>query len=81
MQPLRDNIIVTRIAHERKTDSGLILQSNAGEPDRAKVVAIGPKVDEVSVGDLLLINWNKAYKIEDEQFIIPITEVILVYGD
>ena len=81
MKPLRDNIIIKKIANERKTESGLILQSNAGEPDKAEVVAIGPKVDEVSVGDLLLINWNKAYKIEDEQFILPITEVILVYGD
>ena len=81
MKPLRDNIIVKRIAHERKTSSGLILQSNAGEPDRAEVVSIGPKVDEVSIGDLLLINWNKAIKIQDEEYIIPITDVILVYGD
>ena len=81
MQPLRDNIIVKRVAHERKTESGLILQSNAGEPDRAEVVAIGPKVDEVSVGDLLLVNWNKAVKVEGEQYILPITEVVLVYGD
>ena len=80
MQPTRDNIIVNRIKAERKTESGLILQSNAGEPDKAQVVAIGPKVDEVSVGDLLLVNWNKAVKFEDEQYILPITEVVLVYG-
>ena len=81
MKPLRDNIIVKRVAHERKTESGLILQSNAGEPDKAQVVAIGPKVDEVSVGDLLLVNWNKAVKFESEQYILPVTEVVLVYGD
>ena len=80
MKPLRDNIIVKRVAHERKTDSGLILQSNAGEPDKAEVVAVGPKVDEVSIGDSLLVNWNKAVKFEDEQYILPITEVVLVYG-
>jgi len=81
MKPLRDNIIVKRVAHERKTSSGLILQSNAGEPDKAEVVSVGPKVDEVSIGDLLLINWNKAVKIQDEEYIIPITDVILVYGE
>lgn len=80
MKPLRDNIIIKKIANERKTESGLILQSNAGEPDKAEVVAIGPKVDEVSIGDLLLVNWNKAVKFEDEQYILPITEVVLVYG-
>ena len=66
MQPTRDNIIVNRIKAERKTESGLILQSNAGEPDRAEVIFIGPKVDEVSVGDKVLLNWNKAVKVEDE---------------
>ena len=81
MKPLRDNIIVKRVAHERKTESGLILQSNAGEPDKAEVISIGPKVDEVSIGDLLLINWNKAVKVQDEEYIIPITDVILVYGE
>jgi co-chaperonin GroES (HSP10) len=81
MKPLRDNIIVKRVAHERKTSSGLILQSNVGEPDKAEVIAIGPKVDEVSIGDLLLVNWNKAVKVQDEEYIIPITEVVLVYGE
>ena len=81
MKPLRDNIIVKRVAHERKTESGLILQSNAGEPDKAEVLSVGPKVDEVSIGDLLLINWNKAVKVQDEEYIIPITDVILVYGE
>ena len=81
MKPLRDNIIVKRVAHERKTESGLILQSNAGEPDKAEVVSVGPKVDEVSIGDLLLVNWNKAVKVQDEEYIIPITDVILVYGE
>ena len=81
MKPLRDNIIVKRVAHERKTDSGLILQSNVGEPDKAEVVAIGPKVDEVAIGDLLLVNWNKAVKFDGEQYILPVTEVVLVYGE
>ena len=80
MTPLRDNIIVERIAAEKQTASGIILKRTE-EPDRAKVIAIGPKVDEVQIDDELLVNWNKAVKVEDEQFILPVTEVVLVYGE
>jgi co-chaperonin GroES (HSP10) len=78
MKPLRDNIIVTRIAAEKQTASGIILKRTE-EPDRAKVVALGPKVDEVSIGDELLLNWNRAVKLEDESYVVPINEVIFIY--
>jgi co-chaperonin GroES (HSP10) len=78
MIPLRDNIIVNRIAAEKQTASGIILK-RTDEPDRAKVVAIGPKVDEVQIDDELLVNWNKAVKVEGENYVVPITEVIFIY--
>jgi co-chaperonin GroES (HSP10) len=78
MKPLRDNIIVERIAAEKQTASGIILKRTE-EPDRAKVIALGPKVDEVSIGDELLVNWNKAVKVENENYVIPITEVVFIY--
>jgi co-chaperonin GroES (HSP10) len=78
MKPLRDNIIVTRIAGETETSSGIILKSSQG-PDKAKVVALGPLVDEVQIGDELLLNWNKASKVEEETYVVPITEVIFIY--
>ena len=64
MQPTRDNIIVNRIKAERKTESGLILQSNAGEPDRAEIVSIGPEVEEVTTGFI----WLKDKKVDKEVF-------------
>ena len=79
MTPLRDNIIVERIAAEKQTASGIILKRTE-EPDRAKVIAIGPKVDEVQIDDELLVNWNKAVKVEGENYVLPITEVIFIYG-
>jgi len=78
MQPLRDNIIVTRIAGEKTTSSGLILKTSEG-PDRARIEAVGPKVDEVSIGDEVLLNWNAAVKVEDETYVVPIDEVIFIY--
>ena len=79
MQPTKNNIIVNRIESEKITDSGLILQSNMGEPDKAQIISLGPKVDEVQVGDTVLINWNKAVKIEGDTYVVSIDEVVFVY--
>jgi co-chaperonin GroES (HSP10) len=78
MKPTRDNIIVIRIAAEKSTYSGIILKSTV-EPDKAEVIAIGDKVEEVNVGDSVMLNWNKATKIENETYVVPITEVIWIY--
>ena len=78
MQPTRDNIIVERVKREAATASGIILKST-DEPDQAEVIAIGHKVDEVKIGDTVLLNWNKATKIENETYVVPITEVVWIY--
>ena len=78
MQPTRDNIIVERFKTEPATSSGIILKSS-DEPDRAKVISIGHKVNEVNVNDVVLINWNMATKIQNETYVVPIKEVIWIY--
>ena len=78
MTPLKNNIIVSRVAAEKQTSSGIILKTAEG-PDRAKVIALGPKVDEVEIGDELLLNWNGAVKIANERYVIKIEHVVLIY--
>jgi co-chaperonin GroES (HSP10) len=83
IKPLKDKILVSRIAGEKQTEFGIILKSSEG-PDKALVESIGPKVDEVSVGDEVLINWNGAVKVsgkelDKEFYVIAIEHVILVY--
>ena len=78
IRPLGNKIAVERIAADKTTNSGIILQSTQ-EPDKASVTALGPEVNEVAIGDKVLINWNKATKVEGEKYIVPITEVIFVY--
>lgn len=79
MRPLHDKIIVERIASTKTTSSGIILRSSE-EPDRAKVIAIGPDVDEVAVGDIVLLNWNGAIK-SGEHYVLKIEHVVLIYGE
>ena len=67
---------VERIEKELTTSSGIILQSN-DDPDYSKVIAIGPDVTEVAVGDKVLVDWNKAVKSGD---VYVITENNIVFA-
>ena len=74
--PLNSNVIVERKAPEKVSAGGIILQSSL-EPDRAIVVATSD--ESLSIGEEILINWNKAYKIENETYRIHIDDVIAVF--
>ena len=76
--PLNKNVIIERKAPEKVSTGGIILQSSI-EPDRAIVIATGD--ESVKVGEELLLNWNKAYKIEKETYRIHIDDVIAVFED
>ena len=76
-RPTGKNVLVERIAAPKETSSGIILKSSE-EPDRAKIVAIGPEIDEVAVGEIAVVNWNAATKIEDELYIINIDHIVMV---
>jgi co-chaperonin GroES (HSP10) len=77
MQAFGNNIIITRIAPTKTTESGIILQS-VETPDYGKVDSVGKSVKEVQVGDTVMLNWNKAQQIVDETFAVPISEVIAI---
>jgi co-chaperonin GroES (HSP10) len=79
IKPLGNKVVVERLKKkDNTTESGIILKSTE-EPDRAIIMAVGSEVDEVSVGEVALINWNKATKYKDEIYVIPITEVVFIY--
>lgn len=82
-RPTGKNVLVERIAASKETASGIILKSTQ-EPDRAKIIAIGPEIDpvfEVDVGEVAVVNWNAASKVEDELYIINIEHIVLVIED
>jgi chaperonin GroES len=79
IKPLGNRIVIERVEGSKQTESGIILKSS-NEPDKAKVVSIGPKVDEVEVGDVILVNWNAAVKSGD-YYVITIDHVVFIYGE
>jgi co-chaperonin GroES (HSP10) len=79
IKPLGNRIVVERVEGSKQTDSGIILKSS-NEPDKAKVISIGPDVNEVEVGDTVLLNWNAAVKSSD-YYVITIDHVVFIYGE
>jgi len=79
IRPLANKIVVSRIEGMKQTASGIILKRTE-EPDRAEVLAIGPDVNEVNVGDVVLLNWNAAIK-SGEHYVITIDQVVFIYGE
>jgi chaperonin GroES len=83
--PMNDRVLVAENKKEAKTESGIILEGARGVGDTAQgtVLAVGPKVTEVKVGDIVLLDWAKAspVKVGDaqramikEEFIIAVVE-------
>jgi chaperonin GroES len=60
--PLKKNVLVAERKRENTTASGIVIESAAGlgESKTGKVMAVGPEVTEVKVGDVILLMWNKA---------------------
>lgn len=85
IRPMNDRVLVAENKRENKTDSGIILEGTRGTGDTAKatVLAIGPDVTEVKIGDVVILDWAKAspVKVGDvqramikEEFIIAVCE-------
>jgi chaperonin GroES len=80
LQPLGDYVVAVGEEAETQTKSGLYLPQNAAEkPKTAKIVAVGPSVKQVKVGDRIVY---KSYsttdvKVGSDDFILVKEEDVL----
>ena len=85
IKPMNDRVLVAENKKDNKTESGIILEGTRGtaETAQATVLAVGPNVTEVKVGDVIIIDWSKAspVKVGDaqramikEEFIFAVVE-------
>ena len=78
IKPLRDTLIVKRLEKDLTTASGIVLQSS-DEADKALVLAIGPLVEDVKLGDIILANWNKATKVQNSLYKLQEEDVVGIF--
>ncbi len=80
IKPLADRVVAIREEALKKTTSGLYLPDNAKEkPVIAKVVAIGPKVKSLVIGDRIVYKEYSTtdLKIDDKEYLIVKEEDVL----
>jgi chaperonin GroES len=80
IKPLADRVVAVRESAQSKTTSGLYLPDNAKEkPVLAKVVAIGPDVKGLKVGDRVVYKEYSTteLKVEQTEYIIVKEEDVL----
>lgn len=85
IKPLKKKVLIAENNTERKTESGIVLEGvkSMKETPIATVLAIGPDVTLVKVGDVILPDWSKASVVKvnnsqramiDEENIIAVVE-------
>lgn len=85
IQPIKKFVLVAENKREVKSESGIILEGarSVNETAKATILAVGPEVEDVKVGDIVLLDWAKAspVKVGDvqramikEEFIIAVVE-------
>lgn len=80
ISPLGSTLIVEKVEKENVSSAGIILTSS-NEADRAKVIAVGPDVSGCTVGDEVLINWQKCPLISGKTYKADIEDVFGVFRD
>lgn len=63
MKPIQ-NKILAEVLESNETQSGLILMGEDGKRHYAKVLAVGPKVNKIKVGDTIDYNQHEAIDID-----------------
>jgi co-chaperonin GroES (HSP10) len=58
IQPLKDNVIVRKLAPLEQEINGIIVMTQAHRDDRYLVISVGPDVRDISMGDTVYIRPN-----------------------
>jgi len=83
IKPLRTKVLVAENVQDVTTESGLFLGNvkGMGDTPTATVLEIGPDVDMVKVGDVVMLNWGKASIVRDgnvQRVIIEQEEITVI---
>lgn len=80
-KPLGKKVLVAENKRNNITESGIIIEGRdaQGESKTGTVLAIGPEVKVVQVGDKVLLEWNKAQavNVDGAQRVIILEENIV----
>jgi chaperonin GroES len=78
IQPIKDRILV-KVDYKDKTASGIILTGGSKPPaDRGEVMAIGSKVKDVAVGDMVLFDFRSGLEMDEGHLMLEEMRILAV---
>ena len=84
IKPLFDNVLVKPLEPDQKTASGILLPDSVKEkPQKGLVMAVGPKVKQIKVGQQVLYKkWggNEVKVGTEEWMILEQKDILAIYG-
>ena len=85
VRPLHDKVLIGEGKKDTMTESGIILDSQgAGNTTPGIVLAIGPEVLDIKVGDTVYLDWSKSKPVTvdgAQRVMISVKEIIAVLED
>ena len=81
LRPLHTKVALKEVNKDNKTHGGIVLVGGSDETPEFGVVAIGPEVDCVQVGDRVLIEIGKASVVNGDTLIIESEFITAVLND
>ena len=85
LRPIKNNVIVELIEKEKVTSSGIVLASaDPAEANRALIKEVGPTVDSLQIGQVILPNWNAARPIKylaQDFYVVSEDDVVLIFEE
>jgi co-chaperonin GroES (HSP10) len=79
IRPLRKKVALKEFIQESKSNAGLVLMGSLESTPEFGVIAIGPEVTEVKIGDRVMIEMGRGNIVDDmliidEDFITTVIE-------
>lgn len=82
LKPTGKMVLVAEMA-QKQHSSGLIIKGMS-DTKTARILAIGPEVKSVDVGEQVILNWSKGVVVNDEgsqRVLISENEILVVIED
>lgn len=81
IQPMKDKVLVAENKRETETASGIVLAGySSSDTKQGTVLAVGPDVESVSVGDTVMMEWDKGSIVKVENDFRMIIAEEFIYG-
>ena len=81
LRPLRNKVALKEVAKESKSSSGIFLMGGSDETPEFGVIAVGPEVVDVKVGDRVLIEIGKSVMADSDTLVIEDKYITAVFNN